>query len=142
LTRYIHLNPLRAKLVEDLKSLDKYPWSGHGVLIRKQKNPLVPEIPPAIEEDKYLAEKTVEDVQQYFGKNLKEARRRYREFVEKGINQGRRSEFQGGGLVRSAGGGDRAGLFGQKNEDREQGDARILGSGDFACPVKCFCFSI
>ncbi|MBW1796645.1 MAG: transposase, partial [Deltaproteobacteria bacterium] len=53
LTRYIHLNPLRARLVEDLKSLDKYPWSGHSVLIGKQKNPLVPEIPPAIEEDKY-----------------------------------------------------------------------------------------
>jgi len=36
----------------------------------------------------------------------------------------------GGGLIRSAW-GDRAGLLGQKKEDRERGDARILGSGDF-----------
>ena len=54
---------------------------------------------------------------------------------------GRRKDLQGGGLIRSAG-GDRAGLLGQKKEDQERGDARILGSGDFACPVKCFCLSI
>ena len=130
LTRYIHLNPLRARLVEDLKSLDKYPWSGHSVLIGKQKNPLVPEIPPAIKEDKYRAEKTVEDVVQYFGKNLKEARRKYRQFVEKGINQGRREDLQGGGLIRSSG-GDKAVLLGLRREEREKGDARILGSGNF-----------
>ena len=45
LTRYIHLNPLRARLVEDLKSLDKYPWTGHSVLMGKKKNPLIVEIP-------------------------------------------------------------------------------------------------
>jgi len=47
LIRYIHLNPLRAKIVADLKALDKYAWTGHSVLIGKQKNPLVAEIPPA-----------------------------------------------------------------------------------------------
>jgi putative transposase len=130
LTRYIHLNPLRARLVEDLKSLDKYPWSGHSVLIGKQKNPLVPEILPAVEKDKYLAEKTVEDVLWFFGKSLKEARRRYWVFVEKGIKHGRREDLQGGGLVRSAG-GDKRGLLGRKKREREKGDARILGSGDF-----------
>jgi hypothetical protein len=52
------------------------------------------------------------------------------EFVEKGIALGRRPEFQGGGLVRSAG-GEKAGLLGRKKEKREKGDARILGSGDF-----------
>ena len=134
LTRYIHLNPLRAKLVEDLKSLDKYPWTGHSVLIGKQKNPLVPEIPFAIEEDKYLAEKTVEDVLRFFGKNLKEARRKYRVFVEKGIKQGRRTDLQGGGLARSAG-GDKTGLLGQKEEDKELSDQRILGSGDFVAEL-------
>jgi len=110
LTRYIHLNPLRARLVEDLKSLDKYPWTGHSVLIGKQKNPLVPEIPPAIEEDKYLAEKTVDDVLRHFGSALNDARQHYRAFVEKGIKQGRRPELQGGGLVRSSGGGGQSRL--------------------------------
>ena len=57
------------------------------------------------------------------------------------LRQARRSELQGGGLVRSAG-GNKVGLLGRKKEEREKGDDRILGSGDFACPVKCLCFSI
>ncbi len=167
LTRYIHLNPLRARLVEDLKSLDKYPWTGHSAILGHRKNPLIPEpskkyskkiftpLNPTnvghltgaenpvelagaklqvkscpVKKEKSLAEKTVEDVLQYFGKNLKEARRRYRQFVEKGIKQGRREDLQGGGLIRSTG-GDKAVLLGLKREEREKGDARILGSGDF-----------
>src|SRR5690606_10860929 len=31
LVRYIHLNPLRAGLVQDLDALNRYPFSGHGV---------------------------------------------------------------------------------------------------------------
>ena len=30
LVRYIHLNPLRVDLVEDLNELEKYPYYGHG----------------------------------------------------------------------------------------------------------------
>jgi len=137
LTRYIHLNPLRAKLVKDLKELDKYLWTGHSALLGKRKNPLVPDVPlinAGEKNGKSLAEKTVEDVLQYFGKNLKEARRRYRQFVEKGIKHGRRPELQGGGLVRSAG-GDKRGLLGRKKGEREKGDQRILGSGDFVANV-------
>ena len=133
LTRYIHLNPLRANLVKDMKELDTYLWTGHSTLLGKRKNPLIPDVPlinRGENNSKILAEKTVEDVLQYFGKNLKEARRRYREFVEKGIKHGHRADLQGGGLIRSAG-GDKAGLLGQKKEDREKSDQRILGSGDF-----------
>jgi len=43
LIRYIHLNPLRAKLVEDLNALDKYPWTGHSAILGHRKNPLVTE---------------------------------------------------------------------------------------------------
>jgi putative transposase len=154
LIRYIHLNPLRAKLVQDLNELDKYPWSGHSAILGYCKNPLLPEIgdqkaevskqapspsgppnqPPTsnlqLPTKTPLAEKTIEDVLLHFGETQKIARRRYRDFVEKGIAQGRRPEFQGGGLVRSAG-GDKAGLLGRAREEREKGDARILGSGDF-----------
>ena len=105
-------------------------WTGHRVLLGSKKNSLVPEIPPFIEEDKYLAEKTVEDVLRHFGKNLKEGRRRYRQFVEKGIKHGRREDLQGGGLVRSAG-GDTSVLSPKRKEDRELSDQRVLGSGDF-----------
>ena len=121
---------LRAKLVEDLNGLDKYPWTGHSVLLGNKKNFLVLEIPPAIEDDKFLAEKTIEDVLAYFGENLTEARRRYRQFVEKGIKHGRRTDLQGGGLVRSAG-GDTSVLFSKDKENRELSDQRILGSGNF-----------
>ena len=51
-----------------------------------------------------------------------------------GIDQGNRPEFQGGGLVRSAG-GEKAGLLGRRKEEREKGDQRILGSGDFVGDV-------
>ena len=77
-----------------------------------------------------MAEKTIEDVLLYFGVTKSVARRRYRQFVKNGIDQGSRPEFQGGGLVRSSG-GNKAGLLGRKKEERENGDARILGSGDF-----------
>jgi REP element-mobilizing transposase RayT len=43
LIRYIHLNPLRARLVQDLKELDNYPWTGHSAILSRHKNPLLPE---------------------------------------------------------------------------------------------------
>jgi len=33
LIRYIHLNPLKAGIVDTLQNLERYPWSGHGVLM-------------------------------------------------------------------------------------------------------------
>lgn len=153
LIRYIHLNPLRAKLVNDLKELDKYPWTGHSAILGRCKNPfplphsaeggLFFQFRPETEKDNKnprnpcnpcqktsLAEKTIEDVLLHFGETKKTARRRYRQFVKNGVDQGKRPEFQGGGLVRSSG-GNKAGLLGRKKEEREKGDARILGSGDF-----------
>jgi len=133
------LNPLRARLVKDLKALDRYPWGGHSAILGHRNNPLIPDQtknqePPAKspsgKKEKSLAEKTIEDVLLHFGETVKAARRRYREFVKKGIGQGRRPELQGGGLVRSAG-GEKAGLLGRNKEGREKGDARILGTGDF-----------
>lgn len=160
LIRYIHLNPLRAGIVKDLKELDKYPWTGHIVIIGRRKNPLIPEVqeresfsaarriaisqfragiekakanpkhPVNPVEIKSLAEKTIEDVLLHFGNSLSTARRRYRQFVKNGIDQGTRPDLQGGGWIRSAG-GDKRGLLGSKKEEREKGDERILGSGEF-----------
>jgi len=170
LIRYIHLNPLRAGVVKDLMELDKYPWCGHSAILGKRKNPLIPQppkqpnrftplncskgAPTGIQRgpdrpnrpEKALAEKTVEDVLLHFGDTKSASRRTYREFVKKGIDQGKRSELQGGGLVRSAG-SNKAGLLGRKKEERDppasperaqarggglgKGDERILGSGDF-----------
>ena len=138
LIRYIHLNPLRAGLVKDLKELDKYPWTGHSSILGKRKNPLIPNQPDKPNKpnkpEKSLAEKTIEDILLLFGDTLKVARRRYRQFVKNGIEQGTRSELEGGGLVRSAG-GEKAGLLGRKIEKRQLSDERILGSGDFVAKV-------
>jgi len=70
----------------------------------------------------------------HFGKTIKKARIKYRQFVEKGVKQGRREDLQGGGLIRSAG-GERIGLLGLKKEERELSDDRILGSGHFVGDV-------
>ena len=114
---YIHLNPLRAGLVKDLKELDKYPWTGHSAILGKRKNPLVPCPSPKNKQEKpekYLAEKTIEDVLLHFGDTLKVARRTYRQFVKNGIEQGTRPDLQGGGLVRSAGGGQKGSIATQE----------------------------
>jgi hypothetical protein len=33
LVRYLHLNPVRAKVLPDLRALDRYPWTGHSGLL-------------------------------------------------------------------------------------------------------------
>jgi len=143
LIRYIHLNPIRAGLVNDLRKLDRYRWCGHSAILGNRKNPLIQKpamsykqsaISSSGERQKLLAGKTTQDVLLHFGDTLKVARRRYRQFVNNGIDQGTRPELQGGGLVRSAG-GDKTGLLGRKKEEREKGDARILGSGDFVLRI-------
>jgi REP element-mobilizing transposase RayT len=123
LMRYIHMNPSRAGLVKDLKELDKYPWCGHSAILGKKKNPLIPPDKPEknkkpSKQEKSLAEKTTEDVLLHFGDTKRVARRRYREFVKNCIEQGKRPELQGGGLVRSAG-GHKSDLLGRKKEERE-----------------------
>ena len=35
LVRYLHLNPLRAQVVPDLRRLGHYPWTGHSALLRQ-----------------------------------------------------------------------------------------------------------
>ena len=98
----------------------------------KRNKPNQPDRPSTPE--KSLAEKTIEDILLLFGDTLKVARRRYRQFVKNGIDQGTRADLQGGGLIRSSG-GNKSGLLGRKKEDRELSDERVLGSGDFVAQV-------
>jgi len=88
LVRYIHLNPLRAKIIPDLKFLDKYTYSGHAAIMGKNN----------WQDTDYILK--------LFNSKLSLARRRYREYVKKGIFVGKRPDLIGGGLVRSAGGWD------------------------------------
>jgi putative transposase len=114
LVRYIHLNPLRANLVNGIGALDKYPYSGHSALMGMAKNEW--------QDTQYVLG--------WFGKGVKQARSRYHDFIKEGISMGKRPELTGGGLVRSVGGWlnlmemRRAKVF-------VKGDERILGEGDF-----------
>jgi putative transposase len=38
LVRYIHLNPVRVRLVKDISELGRYPWSGHRALMGREHN--------------------------------------------------------------------------------------------------------
>ncbi len=114
LVRYIHLNPLRAKLVRDLAHLDRYPWCGHAGLLGRPS-------PPWQDRAAVLA---------WFGRTQRAARRAYRAFLRAGIPQGRRPELVGGGLVRSLGGWAEVRALRQR-ADRVVTDERILGSGPF-----------
>jgi REP element-mobilizing transposase RayT len=114
LVRYIHLNPLRARIVKELKQLDKYPYCGHSVLMGKNTREW--------QDTDYI-------LRFYYNKKLT-ARRRYREYVKKGINAGRRPDLMGGGLVRSAGGWSVVKAM-RRGFERMKGDERILGEGDF-----------
>ena len=114
LVRYIHLNPIRARLVENLDDLGRYPYCGHGVLMGKVNNPWQ-------DTDWVLA---------MFGKNIDSARQAYRAFVEKGISRGRRLDLSGGGLQRSAGGWERVKAL-REEKVYQKNDERILGDGDF-----------
>mgnify|MGYP001268881842 CR=1 FL=1 len=115
LVRYIHLNPFRAKLVPDIQGLNKYPYSGHGVLMGKKQC--------AWFDTKYVLSS--------FGRNVSDARKRYILYVKEGLGQGRRPELVGGGLVRSLGGWSAAKKLRLKGQDRVKGDERILGDGEF-----------
>ena len=114
LVRYIHLNPLRAGLVDSLSQLDRYPWSGHAVLMGKVKK--------GWQDDEYAL--------RWFGRKVGEARREYRRYVLKGIAQGRRPDLVGGGLIRSQGGWSAVKTM-RRLGIMEKGDERILGSGEF-----------
>ncbi len=114
LVRYIHLNPIRAHLVENLTSLSNYPWCGHGVLMGQFENKWQ-------EQDYVLS---------WFGKKEAVARKAYYKYVEEAIFQGRRPELVGGGLIRSQGGWSEV-LSMRRRKQTEAFDERILGSGVF-----------
>lgn len=113
LVRYIHLNPVRAGLVADIKELGRYPWTGHAALIGNRSREW----------------QAVVDVLRYFGRTEGRARGKYMEFIREGETKGAREELEGGGLRRSQKGW-------QTGTDGDQmGDERILGESWFVAEV-------
>jgi putative transposase len=118
LVRYIHLNPLRAKLVSGSKGLGRYPYCGHGVILGRRRNDW----------------QDADYILGLFGNKEGTARRRYNEFVRAGIAQGKRSDLIGGGLLRSHGGWAAVKAL-RRSGEYQKGDERILGDGDFVDEV-------
>ena len=114
LVRYIHLNPLRASLMETLAKLDRYKWCGHSVIMNRCQNPW--------QDRRYVLK--------WFGRKERDAKKSYREFVKKGIALGKRPDLTGGGLIRSMGGWSIVKAM-RNSGIKEESDARILGSGEF-----------
>jgi len=74
LVRYIHINPIRAKLVDDP---ERYPWTSHVIYLGKEKHDL-------IDQDLVLAQ---------LSKNRSAARRAYLRFVLQGLEAGHQEQY-------------------------------------------------
>jgi len=118
LVRYIHLNAIRAGLVADMKSLDRYPYSGHSRLTGKFEGGF----------------QDIQTVLSMFAKTQREAKRRYKAFVSKGVLAGKRPELTGGGLLRSSGGWHALKQV-RRLSVHFKSDERVLGDSDFVDTV-------
>ena len=117
LIRYIHLNPVRAGLVQNMAALDRYPFAGHSYVLGKRK----------------ITWQSINEVLTYFDDTEAPARRLYRQYVNNGIELGKQEILVGGGLMRSAGGWEavnslrKKGIF-QKSDERILGDSNFVNS--------------
>jgi putative transposase len=114
LVRYIHLNPVRAHLVASVQALERYPWTGHAVLLGHRP---------------YRAQDTA-PVLSCFDRTLRQARRAYRDFIAAGLSPKVPTDLDGGGLRRSTGAWDRLAQLAAGRE-RWRFDERVLGSSAF-----------
>ncbi|MBA3036322.1 MAG: transposase [Desulfobacterium sp.] len=118
LVRYIHLNPLRGGIISDYRSLGRYSYCGHGVILGFLKNDW--------QDTDYIIN--------LFDSSKRPSRRGYSDFVRKAVNQGSRPELTGGGLLRSQGGWTGVKAL-RKSGEYQKGDERILGDSDFVTSV-------
>lgn len=114
IVRAIHLNPLRAGIVTDVRELNRYPYCGHSAVLGRSRRPW-----PA-----------TEDVLTSFGKTVAQARKAYVTYVAAGVPQGRRDDRSGGGLIRTLGGWAAVADRREPGHARLKSDERIVGEAD------------
>ena len=114
LVPYIHLNPLRAKLVKDISDLENYKWCGHAAIMKHSSDEI-------IDSGLLLA---------HFGEDEKTAVEKYRAVLAEKAKEGEKVNLSGGGLLRSFGGLNNA-LEALRAGHKVFSDQRILGEGDF-----------
>lgn len=79
LVRYIHLNPLRAGIVEDIGKLHRYLYGGHSALLHRFNTNW----------------QDTDYVLKFLGDTVSTARRHYRKFIRKAVSHGRKPELTG-----------------------------------------------
>ncbi len=114
LTRYIHLNPVRAGLLSSLEQLDVHPWCGHAVLMGKAT----------------YAWQNVDAILSRFGPSLRVGRRVYRDFLEDGLSRNQPAGDLHRSIGRESGEWSRV-LSRQRRSENAASDTRVLGSDDF-----------
>ena len=101
-------------MVKSMSALDRYPWCGHSAVMGRKK----------------VEWQEIDYVLSWFGKKKTIARKAYRRYVQDGIEDGRRDDLVGGGLVRTLGGWSQV-LSLRKIKDKVLCDERILGRDEF-----------
>lgn len=114
LARYIHLNPVRSGQITTLEELDSYPWTGHSAVMGNVANKLL----------------SIDELLSHFGKSLGSARRKYRKFLNDGVDNPPAIGLTGGGLIRSYQGWESV-IKIRREHKICIGDERILGTADF-----------
>lgn len=97
--------------MSSLAELNTYPYSGHSAILNKRKREW----------------QDVKYVLSYFGRNTGNARKGYLKLIREGLDQGRKPELVGGGLIRSLGGWTEVKPKEIYTKGSERGDERILG---------------
>ena len=108
--------------MDTLKDLDKYPFCGHSAIMGRKSRRW----------------QNIVGVLDLFSDTVFQARKYYRSFVKKGIDQGHREDLIGGGLIRSSGGWSSVKAM-RKAKIYEKSDERILGDGEFVENVLSTC---
>ncbi len=121
LVRYIHLNPIRAKIVKGASALGDYDWTGHSALMGGSQ---------------YGFQDT-DEVLNRFGRSLSTARRGLVDFMLEPQANEESWVFRGGGLARSMGRRPTTedaisrSMQSPRKREKQAFDERILGDGQF-----------
>lgn len=114
LVRYVHLNPVRARICDGLRGLARYRWSGHRALLGRADLPW----------------QQARAVLERFGGSRNEARVRYLRFLEEGLAGDAAEGVRGESLRRLVEGGWEV-VRGLLNPEAKSPDESIIGSERF-----------
>lgn len=111
LIRYIHLNPVRAGMLENIEALARYKWTGHAGMLGRHRQQW----------------HAVDAVLGSFGRTARQARLAYTRFIGEADQH---EDLTAGGIIRSHGGWESLARL-RKEHVFCIGDERILGASEF-----------